>query len=60
MLTKIAVEKTYWLGMSAEQKDDLINFVREFDQSDIKGLSKQFSREGLDALNDLRECLLSA
>lgn len=59
MLTKIVVEKTYWVGMTLEQKEALIKFVRDFEQSDIKGLSHGFERDSIAAMDDLRTSLLN-
>jgi len=56
MQTKIAVEKTYWIGMSSTQRDELVSaFVKLSEDSNGHGLeSREFA-----ALNDLRQALLN-
>lgn len=58
MLTKISVVKTYWVGMTFEQKTvlaDAVNLVMHADEY----LDKYFNQEHLDAMNNLRQALLN-
>ncbi len=57
MLTKIAVEKTYWIGMTGEQKDKLLHTLTIFNNStQLKAVMESEEQEVLD---DLRQSLLN-
>lgn len=61
MLTRIEVKKTYWLGMSGEQKTDLLTglvAMIEYEK-ECSASNKLFSCDELDALGDLRQALLN-
>lgn len=57
MLTKIVVEKTYWVGMTEKQKQDLINFLGLMGSTDAAG--DTYSDTINETLNNLRQSLLN-
>ena len=60
MLTKIVVEKTYWIGMTKEQSQLLLSAVIRI-VGNVEMLTvSNVSDDQLEVLNDLRETLLSA
>jgi len=63
MLTKIEVTKTYWVGVGAEQKEDLLAGVLtgiEQDRKFVQGGGTTLTSAQYEALNDLRLALLNA
>jgi hypothetical protein len=56
MLTKIEIRKTYWVGVAAEQKDDLLSAVLKAVDADASELTKA----EIEVLSGLRLALLNA
>lgn len=62
MITKIEITKTYWIGVSAAQKGDLLDGVRAAIniEKELSEDEKKITLVQFEALNDLRQALLNA
>ncbi len=60
MLTRIEVKKTYWLGMSGDQKLQLIKTIALTLENDEGEKLTDLGNAGIEVLNDVRQALLNA
>ncbi len=61
MLTKIEVTKTYWIGVEADQKDDLLaGILTALKNDEIPNSPTDLSTASIEALSALRLALLNA
>ncbi len=62
MLTRIEVEKTYWIGMKHEQKSELLVALLKIIafEKECSASNKLFSGFELEVLDELRKVLLNA
>lgn len=60
MQAKIEVEKTYWFGMTATQRDELKGVVIELTKNDAAiCMDNDIPFEAIEMLNELRQTLIT-